>query len=160
SGPAGPSPLDDEINCSTHQYAFEALANVSLLLGNPVRARAEIARAPTCAFGPTALGTIVWSELYRLDHRSEDLRIARANLATLGANPANPIELQALLAYIEGNLLIEVDRPTAQHKLREAIAKADHHTDDYNYSVKARAYSFSQLALDAGRASEFATVLD
>ncbi len=156
---AGPSPLVDDINCSTRQYAHEALANVSLDMLDPGRAHAEISGAPTCSQGPTVLGTLVRAQLYRSSHRDEDLRIARANLAALRADPKITVEKQAMLAFIEGHLLIDSDRATGQRALREAITTAGHRTDDFNYSVKARAYSFSQLALDAGRASEFAGVL-
>jgi hypothetical protein len=160
TGPeVGPRPQVDSINCTTRKYAHEALANVSMQLGEPERARAELSGAPACT-GPTLLGTLVRADLYRLERRDDDLRIARDHLAALRADPSTAAPAQALLSYIEGTLLIDVDRSAGQRALRDAITRADHHTDEYNYSVKARAYSFSQLALDAGRASEFGRVVE
>lgn len=161
SGRVGPSPLLGDYNCTTRQYAYEALANVSLLQRDLARARTEVSSAPACS-APTALGTLVRAELYRSGHRDDDLKIARDNLAAL--RPTATPEQQALLSYIEGVLLINVDRAAGQRALRDAITRADHHpdalaSDALNYYIKARAYSFSQLALDAGRASEFADVI-
>lgn len=160
SAASGPSPLDEAHDCSSLEYAHESLANISLLLLDPVRARAELSGDRPCAQGPTVLGVLVRSELFRFEHHDEDARLARDGLAALRAAPAIPSAQQAMLSHLEGDLLIDVDRTAGERSLRDAIAEADHQTDDLNYSVKARAYSFSLLALAAGRASEFAGVIE
>src|SRR6202040_1896013 len=105
---------------------------------DPNRARMEISRAPVCAEERSLQKALVRSELYRFGHREEDARLARESIAALRAGPAIPIGEQALLAHIEGNLLIDVDRAAGRRALREAISKAGHQADDF--SVKARAY--------------------
>jgi hypothetical protein len=143
-------------DCARRAYGHLGLANISLLLLDPDRAREEVSRAPNC--GRTfLLEPVIWSELYRRSHRDDDARLARASLAALRAAPEQVAGQDALLVHFEGILAMEVDRAAGQRLLREAIAKAGHNAG--SYYVKARAYSFSVLALDAGRASEFAEVI-
>ncbi len=155
----GPSPLADDYNCSTRQYGFESLANLAVMRSDLTAARAALARAPTCVLGPSALGVLVRSELYRLDRREEDAQVARAGLATLRAGAPSPA-LGALLSFIEGNLIIDVDPAAGRAALRAAIAAAGHEAGEFNYALKARAYAYALLALDAGRASRFGEVID
>jgi len=155
--PAGASPAQDKYNCVRRRYAHESLASLALLFNDADRARAEVARAPACNEDRTLQSLLVRAELYRLGHRDEDARIARETIATLRATTSRSGE-QALIAHVEGSLLIDADRTAGQRSLREAITQAGHQTDDF--SVKARAYSFSLLALDAGRASELGRVIE
>ncbi len=161
----GPSPFDEAHDCAERQYAYDSLANISLLMFDPDRAREEISRAPSCgadAITQNALtlrAALVRTELYRFSHREADGDAARKALAELRRVPGLSAAQQAVLAYVEGDLLIDVDRAAGQRALRDAIAQADHLTDDSNARVQVRAYSFSALALDAGRASEFAEVI-
>lgn len=160
-------------DCARREYAYGSLANISVMLLDPGRAREEISRAPACEVQQMSEAQVVQilrnalvrSELYRFGHREDDARLARDSLAALrtasaasgpDAHDAHDAH-DAMIAYIEGNLAIENDRALGQRSLREAIAKAGARTDEL--SVKARAYGFSLLALDAGRASEWGAVI-
>ncbi|HEX2686192.1 MAG TPA: CHAT domain-containing protein, partial [Kofleriaceae bacterium] len=159
----GPSPFDEAHDCATRQYAYQSLANLALQLPDPDRARDWLARAPTCnkdfATDLMFQRALVAAELYRLAHREGDAELARRSLATLGPAALSPGE-QAMVELIQGNLTLDVDREASERHLRDAITKADHHTDAANLNVKARAYGFSLLAVSAGRAGDFARVID
>ncbi|TMQ20256.1 MAG: CHAT domain-containing protein [Deltaproteobacteria bacterium] len=157
---------DDKIDCPTRLYAYESLANISLLELEPDHARAELVRAPLCdtqkISAPRAnlilQNALVRSELYRLGHRAADAQLARDSLAALRELPANVAPgKDALLAYIEGDLIIKDDPATGQQSLRDAITRAAGHADEF--SIKARLYSHALLALDAGRRSAFGDVI-
>ena len=159
----GPSPFHDAYDCETRQYAYQSLANLALDSLEPDRARDFLAHAPTCnkqfATGLTLQRALVAAELYRLGHRDGDAALARESLAALSREALSPGQ-QAMIDLIAGNLVIDADRGAGQRHLRDAIATADHHTDAANFPVKARAYSFALLALDAGRAGDFGQVID
>jgi hypothetical protein len=148
--------------CPRRLYVYESLANISILQLDPDRARAELGRAPACDLDPSdgdqavllLRNALIRSELYRMGHRAEDARLARNSLAALRDLPATVVAgKDAFVAYVEGQLSIQ-DDPAAGHRaLREAITRAGH--DSHEYSVKARAYSFSLLALEAGREAAF-----
>jgi len=158
-----PTPLDDDHACETRQYAYQSLANLALDRLAPDRARDYLARAPTCnkefATGLMLQRALVAAELYRLGHQGGDAVLARESLAALRGKTLSPGQ-HALMDLISGNLVIDADRGTGQRHLRDAIARADHLTDAANFPVKARAYGFALLALDAGRAGDFAKVID
>ncbi|HET7500084.1 MAG TPA: CHAT domain-containing protein [Kofleriaceae bacterium] len=169
SSPAtGPSPFDDAHDCAERQYVYGSLANVSVLEFDPDRAREEIAKAPSCTIDPatqnalTLRAALVRTELYRFSHRADDRDQASKALDTL-RHAQLPESVQALLSFIEGDLTIDSDRAAGQRALREAIALAARREEaaheDSAFPVLARAYSYSLLALDAGRASEFAGVI-
>ena len=143
-------------DCARREYAWESLANISLSLLEPGRARAELDRAPFCGH-ESLQKTFVRSELYRLGHLEEDARLARQGLAALRAGPGGSPGQRALLTHIEANLVLAGDRAAGVRLLRASIAEAGRDAGDL--SVKARAYSFSLLAIDAGRAAEFGQVL-
>jgi len=154
----GPSPFDAQNDCIEQRYGYESLANISLTLGDPARARAEVSRAPTCADAATQQGAVVHTELYRYDQQDADAAFVRASVAAQRALPDLAPADEALLTYLEGTLALERDRAAGQRVLREAIAKANH--DPAPNAIKARAYGYALLALDAGRASAFAAVID
>jgi len=159
----GPTPFDEAHTCETRQYAYQSLANLALDSLAPDRARDYLTRAPTCnqefAAGLMLQRALVAAELYRLGHRDGDAALARDSLAALHREALSPGQ-QAMMDLISGNLVIDADRGAGQRDLRAAIATADHLTDAANFPVKARAYSFALLALDAGRAGEFGQVID
>ncbi|MGH9889481.1 MAG: CHAT domain-containing protein, partial [bacterium] len=97
------------------------------------------------------------SELYRRTHREEDARLARASIAALRAAPQHFPGQEALFAYLNGILAINDDRAAGQRALRDAIARTGTNTTEYDFKV--RAYSYSILALDAAKASEFGNML-
>jgi cellulose synthase operon protein C len=143
--------------CARHAYAYETLANVSLFLFDRERARAEASRVPRCPGAPSLVSLSIWSDLHRIGGRDEDARLARESIAALREAPSQVPGRDALLAYIEGSLVIDTDRDAGRRWLREAIAAAG--TDGRELNVKARAYSYSLLAIDAGRASQPAEVI-
>lgn len=152
--PTGWNPAQE---CARRAYAYETLANVSLFLFDRERARAEASRAPRCPGAPSLVALSIWSDLYRIGRDEDDARLARETIAALRGSSSLAPGKDALLAYIEGSLVIETDRDAGRHRLREAIAGAG--ADGSELNVKARAYSYSLLAIDAGRASEFAEVI-
>jgi CHAT domain-containing protein/putative zinc finger protein len=147
---------DEPYDCLRRQFAYQELAIISLLQLDPARSRDELARAPACRKAPTLIGVAARAELYRLGHRAEDAELVRQSLPALRAAAAGS-GMQAMLDHVEGNVAIETDRAAGRRLLRDAIAKAGDQRDEL--SVKARAYSFSLLALDAGRAAEFGDVV-
>ncbi|HEX7837631.1 MAG TPA: CHAT domain-containing protein, partial [Kofleriaceae bacterium] len=163
SAAVGPSPFDEDHDCATRQYDFQSLANLALEAFDPDTARTWLSRAPTCtrAFATELMfqRAVYAADLYRLGRREEDAQLARGSLAALRAATLSPPE-QAMVEYIEGNLVIDDDRAAGERHLRDAIARADHHTDDAHFYVKARAYSAALLATSAGRAGDFARVLE
>ncbi|HEX2689057.1 MAG TPA: CHAT domain-containing protein, partial [Kofleriaceae bacterium] len=159
----GPSPLDEDHACATRQYAYQSLAILAVDAADPDRARALLARAITCS---NDSGTklmlqraLVAAEIYRLGHRDRDAELARKSLAALRFAALSPAE-QAMIELIEGDLVLDVERGASERHLRDAITRADHHTDDANLNAKARAYGFSLLALSAGHVGDFARVID
>lgn len=151
------------VECERRLYAYGSLAHLSLLQPDPdpARARAELARAPTCdaAATPSLAATIlrnalVRTELYRLSHRPDDARLARDSLAAVRDVPAATLPgKDAFLAYIDGDLTIADDPAAGRRLLRDAIARAGQDRDEF--SVKARAHSFALLALEDGRGAAF-----
>lgn len=152
------------VECLRRLYAYGSLAHLSLLQPepDPERARAELARAPTCdgaamtdSLAVTILrNALVRTDLYRLGHRAEDARLARDSLAVLRDLPATVVPgKDAFLAYIEGALTIGDDPAAGRRALREAIGRAGQ--DAHEFNLKARAHSFSLLALDDGRDAAF-----
>jgi hypothetical protein len=160
----GPSPFDEAHDCAERRYVYDSLANISLLLFDPDRARDEISRAPSCAADAatqdalTLRTALVEAELYRFSHRDDDAARARKALTELQQAPGISPAQRAYAAFIEGDLLIDRDRAAGQRALRDAIARADGQADP-TVRVIVRAYSFSALALDAGHAAEFPEVL-
>ena len=156
------SGADESLNCQDRLYAYESLANISLMQLDPDGARADLARAPSCQTTAPSVEqaalilryALVRSELYRFGHRTDDARLARDSLAALRDVPATVAPgKDALVAYIEGDLAVKDDPTAGRRSLRQAISLATHPEDEF--SIKARAYSFALLALEAGRAAAF-----
>jgi hypothetical protein len=162
----GPSPFDDAHDCSTRVYAYESLANVSLWTLAPDRARSELARVPTCPDGAaiqhdlTTLGALVQVQLYQMTRRDDDGKRVRDQLAALRAIPDLTAGQRAVLAYLEGALLLQRDRVNGERAVRDAIRSGDAPDVPQDVRIKIRAYGLSLLALDAGRAADFARVLE
>lgn len=165
SAAIGPSSFDTARLCPTRTYAYDSLANISLLRAEVDRARSELARVPRCEGTGETLdalavrATLVRTELYRYTHREDDGRVARTSLAELKARASLSDAQRAIIAYLEGDLAIDGDRATGERFLRDAIARAERLPANLDERVKVRAYAFSLLALAAGRASEFAKVV-
>jgi hypothetical protein len=156
----------DAWNCQDRLYAYESLANISLLQLDPDRARVELGYAPTCQLSSVTpevaalilRNALVRTELYRFGHLPDDARLARDRLAELRALPATVAPgKDALAAYLEGDLAIKDDPAAGKRALREAIELAGQ--DSEEFKLKARTYSFTLLALEAGRTSAFGDVL-
>jgi len=165
SAASGPVEFDERTDCPTREYALQTLANIALQELDAARGRALVDSVPACATNPKPIvaaqlnlqRAMVRAELFHLEHRDDDVRLARDGIAAARAVPGIPPGMLALLQHIEGALAIDVDRAAGRRALRDAIAAAARNTDEF--SVKARDYSYSLLALDAGAASEFADVL-
>src|SRR5262249_11372444 len=129
-----------QIDCPVRLYAYESLANISLLELDPDHARAELARAPLCDTQQVSgsrvnlilQNALVRSELYRLGHRAADAQLARDSLTELRALPPEAAPgKEALLAYIEGDLTLKDDPAAARRSLRDAIARASDQNDEF-----------------------------
>jgi hypothetical protein len=158
--------VNPAMDCLNRMYAYGSLANISVLQHDPERARAELAHIPACdkqakpdvQTVQALRNALVRSELYRVGHHADDARLARDSLASLrGMALTGEPGVEALLAYIDGSLVIKDDPAAGRRALREAIAKADHGSNEF--SIKARAYAFSLLAVEAGAASAFDDVI-
>jgi len=154
------------LDCIRRLYIHQSLANISLMQLDPERARAELAHAPRCDLDPAQdahaavmlRDALTRSFLYRADYRREDAELAQSSVAALRASPSMRMNgKDAFLAYIEGALTIK-DTPEAGRKaLRDAITRAGQAPGELG--GKARAYSFSLLAIDAGRTGAFHDVV-
>src|SRR5262249_39028027 len=87
---------------------------------------------------------------------AEDVTQLRAQIAH--ARSEAPPGERAMLDQTEGRLLLDRDRPAGSELLERAIAEADALEPDDIEGRKARSYSYSPLALDAGRAGEWERV--
>jgi hypothetical protein len=146
----------DPVPCDANRYVHQSLANLAMMELDIATARREVAAAPRCGEPLNVLAALTWADLYRFDGTQAEARAIRQQLAALRAASRDVGQL-ALADHVEGRLVIEFDRTAGQALLRRAIAAVAGRTDDA--STKARAYSFSILALDAGRAGEYDAVL-
>jgi hypothetical protein len=168
---ARPSATSDEsqdiYDCAREQFAHESLAGIAVLGFDGDRARAELAAVSACnnhqaipkhlAFPLRLRTALLQAEIFGLSHRDDDARVAHDSVASLRGDPELTSRELAFLSYIDGRLLIDQDHDAGGRVLREAIAQAGDQTIDLN--VKARAYSFALLAVDAGQSSRFAEVI-
>lgn len=143
--------------CLVQRQVHQALANLAMLDLDPAGARRELIQTPRCGEPLSLLAALTWADVQRFGGRADEAQALRDGLAELRASGALGAGELALADHIEGRLVIERDRAAGQVLLRRAIARADGQPDDDH--TKARGYSFSILALDAGRAGDFAAVL-
>jgi len=146
--------------CPAQGFAREQLATLRLFQMKPAEARQELDAVTGCASSPFSLvGALAVAELARMDGRPEDVARLEALLGTLRAE-GRLSSGQALVArYAEGLALASRDPLRSRELLRQTISEAAALPGDTN-AVKARAYSYAELELSAGKAGDFAGALD
>jgi len=122
-------------------------------------ARREVERAEEVAARcPTATPTVLDAFVKAHVARDEQVTAVRAEIASLRTDPTTTRSEQAALDQSEGQLLIERDRPAAIALLNHAIAASRANASSDVDAHKAQSYSYSILALDAGRAGDWQRV--
>ncbi|HLL81148.1 MAG TPA: tetratricopeptide repeat protein, partial [Longimicrobium sp.] len=135
----------------------EALATLHIFGLRPEKARAELERAFQTGAPISIVGAFVLADLARLDPRPDDLE--RLDKVLEGLKPRlRPGELP-LVEHLSGRARITRDRAAGQALLRKAVADAEKLPREDPDAGKARAYSYSTLMLDEGRAGRWAEAL-
>jgi tetratricopeptide (TPR) repeat protein len=145
-------------DCRAEGYVHESLATLDWFAFRWAEARAQLDRVPECQPPVHATGAFVLADLARVEGRPEDLRRVQAALAALRASGQPPGHL-AVLQHIEGVALLGQDRAAGIAALRKAIQDASALPPEDASAAKARDYSYSVLALEAGRAGDHAGAL-
>ncbi len=150
-------------DCSSELYRHDFLAIAAINQNQPDVARDHVALATEltagrCAsVGPRING--VFAAAHVLQHGGDADRIAALRAAIAGVRTGTlTIGERALLDHAEGRLVIEHDRAAGEDRLRAAINATSTTGDDLPLR-RARTYSFTVLALDAGRRGDYRAAL-
>ncbi len=135
----------------------ESLATLHIFALKPAKARAELELAFKTGAPITLIGALVLADLARLDPKPDDLERLGQVLEAIRPR-LRPGEL-ALAEHIDGRARITRDRAAGQASLRKAIASAEKLPREDPDAGKARAYSYTTLRLDAGKAGTWAEAL-
>ncbi|QSQ20661.1 CHAT domain-containing protein [Pyxidicoccus parkwayensis] len=145
--------------CAARRQVQEGLAAMQVFAMHSKEARAELAKAPTCDVPFFLNGALVQADLVRLDPRPGDVEALRDGLRKLeSSNTLRPGE-RVMATHIEGLAVIEREPEAGRALLRQAIAEGNRLGSEDPVATKARAYSYSSLILDAGRAGDWAGAL-
>ncbi|WP_163997812.1 CHAT domain-containing protein [Pyxidicoccus caerfyrddinensis] len=145
--------------CAARRQVQEGLAAMQVFALRPKEAREELEHAPVCDVPFFINGALVQADLARLDPRPGDVEALRDGLRKLESSGLlRPGEL-ALATHIEGRAVIEKNREEGRALLRKAIAEGNRLGSEDPGAWKARAYSYSSLILDAGKAGDWAGAL-
>ncbi len=139
-------------NCHGEIYSHTILAELLINQKNTEEARGHTAAIQKlrsdCEFSMTFGFALILAQTGELKDEVNELRSESLSLG-----------LTAFADHIEGRALLSHDRNQGQRLLRQAIQVANTVAVPNVATIKARAYSFSVLALDAGKHGEFDRVL-
>ncbi len=148
--------------CLWKRQVHQSLASVAMLGLDAATARRELAAAPSCDRPITTLAASTAADLYRFGGNEKEAARLREQLAELRSTGTLDEATQAFVDEVEGRLVVEIDRAAGRALLRSAIDRAGALADGgrpvSDAARKARAFSFSVLALDSGRAGEWGEV--
>lgn len=150
-------------DCASEAYRHDFLAVAAINQNQPDVAREHVARATEltagrCAsVGPRINGIFAAAHVLQHGGRPDQVAPLRAAIAVARAGTSTVGE-RALLDHAEGRLLLEKDRAAGEARLRAAIGATSAIGDDVPLQ-RARTYSFTILALEAGRRGEYGTAL-
>lgn len=145
--------------CFTVRQAHEGLAAMQVFALRPAEARAQLAKAPACDVPFYTSGAFVLADLVRLDPKPGDLEALRQGLRKLESTPELRPGERVMLTHIEGRAVIEREPEAGRALLRQAISEGNRLGVQDPVAWKARAYSYSSLILDAGKAKDWAGAL-
>lgn len=144
-----------------HQhYVLQDLANVELQALRFDRARLAIDEAIQTGLPLTLPGALVLMDIARVMRAPGDDQVLERALAAPGT-VVSPGQA-AMATYVRGSYAIEREREKGRALLRQAIreAEADRLLERDGSARRARAYSYTALILDEGRAGAFEAALD
>ncbi|WP_164017745.1 CHAT domain-containing protein [Pyxidicoccus trucidator] len=145
--------------CAARRQVQEGLAAMQVFALHPKEAREELEHAPACDVPFFINGAFVQADLARLDPRPGDVEALRDGLRKLEASGLLRPGERVLATHVEGRAVIEREREAGRALLRQAIAEGNRLGSEDPVAWKARAYSYSSLILDAGRARDWAGAL-
>lgn len=145
--------------CPARRQVHEGLAAMQVFALKPKEAREELERAPTCDVPFYVNGAFVLADLARLDPRPGDVEALREGLRKLESSGVLRPGERVLTTHIEGRAVIEREREAGRALLRRAIEEGNRLGSQDPVAWKARAYSYSSLILDAGKAGDWAGAL-
>jgi sarcosine oxidase gamma subunit len=150
-------------DCASELYRHDFLAIAAINQNRPEVAREHVARAGEltagrCAsMGPRINSIFAASHVLQHGGAPDQVAALRAAIAVARTGASTAGE-RALLDHAEGRLLIESDRAAGEARLRAAIGATSATGDDVPLK-RARTYSFTVLALDAGRRGDYSAAL-
>ncbi len=146
-------PADPGQRCAGERFIFTSLADIEVLAGATAAGRAYLGRLPDCGAPPSWLELYVRADLAQRSRDDADIARVLTGLAELTRTPTTPGG-QALAHYLEGRVRILADRTRGQALLRQAITLAEPLGLDDPFALKARAFSYGTLVMDAGERNE------
>jgi hypothetical protein len=150
-------------DCASNVYRHDFLAIAAINQNQPEVAREHVAKATElttgrCAsVGPRINGVFAAAHVLQHGGRPAELAALREAIA-LARGRTSTVGERALLDHAEGRLLLEHDRAAGEARLRAAITATGATGDDVPLQ-RARTYSFTVLALEAGRRGEHGAAL-
>lgn len=151
-------PAAPEARCPAERHAEFVLASLAIADLDAAAARRALQAAPDCGQPPFLARLFVQADLARIAGDADDVAAVLAGLTTLRAAGLRPDEA-ALADHIEGRARIINDRPAGQALLRKAIAAARELPRDEPHALKALAFSYASLILDAAAHGEHQAAL-
>jgi hypothetical protein len=145
-------------DCRFDLFGLDYLAIAALDLNRRAEARAfsdqaeALLRDKCSSVGPRLNAALVRARLLQHEGTADEVAQLRDDVVELRKNPT--AGEKAFADHIEGRVLIERDRAEGEKLLRRAIAASDA-ADDQGLVQPMRDLSFTVLALDAGRRSDF-----
>lgn len=137
-------------DCPAQSPRHEALATVHM---------AEMEGAPPCGAAQTLMSAFVLADLARVDPKPGDAEKVLALLERLRASGTLQAGTKLMADQLEGSVRLPQDRAAGQRILRDVISASEKLPREEPGAQEARAASYSQLLLDAGKAGEYAAAL-
>jgi hypothetical protein len=158
--------LGEPERCDVAAWGSELIAMLRVNRLDLAAARTELARAgailaacpdaaPDGELSRSGENLFVTAHVLRDPGAGSAEDVARARRQIAHARDSAGPGMQAMLDHIEGRLMLDRDRAAGTALLERAIARADALTRGEANASRARAYAYSLLALDAGRAGEW-----
>jgi hypothetical protein len=158
--------LGEPERCDIAAWGSELIAMLLVNRLDLAAARTELARAsailatcpeaaPDGELSRSAENLFVTAHVLRDPRAGSAEDVARTRRQIAHARDTAAPGMQAMLDHIEGRLMLDRDRAAGTALLERAIARAGALPRGEANATRARAYAYSLLALDAGRAGEW-----
>lgn len=147
-------------NAQQERYAWQNLAHLALQVLRWDKAREYIDKALATGLPLTHVGAMALSDIARQRPAPGDE--AALSQALAAASASATAGQRALLRHAQGRLALERNRPQGRALLEEVLreVEAPGLLDKDEDARRARAYSYTSLILDSGKAGEYAAALE